>query len=573
MKSVLDLDQIRGNRLIITNYDAVANYGFSFAQARWSAVISDESHRFKEPSTRFSQVMKSLNTDFRLAMTGTPVVNRLLDVWNLVDFLRPLLLGSQKEFRDAYELRTEDGGPPEGARRLKEKLKVAAEPPVTAASVVLRRSKEKELQGLPAKHEKVIECPISERQKNFYLNLVEGVRKGSGKGQMLGLLGHLNKLLQHPAMTPLLNIDSPTKELVRASSKIQMLLSELKQIRKRGEKALIFATYCDVQNILKRVLDDEFSLDVKIINGKTGGAGQRMRKRRMAMIDEFCSAPGFDVMVLSPDVAGVGLTITAANHVFHYGRWWNPAREDQATDRTYRIGQERDVFVYRLVATDPEGNLKTFDEHLDELISGRRMTSEQFLTPAPGEDEMGQGLVGLVLEGEGPGEGQGAELIDSAEAIEKLSPQQFESLVACLFAAEGNEAFVTPQSADDGLDVIAISDAEVWCIQAKHTSRRRTKIVETAVNEARLGATHYRENTLPRSLGSRTWKTAVVTNGSARGRLKSDAEKTGVVLLDGGGLLSRVRSAGVSLSDVYGMETRRASSMRELKAEFGERFS
>ena len=141
--------QIRQHRLWSSQLRRGGKLRLLVRTIKWTAVMSDESHRFKEPSTRFSQVMKSLNTDFRVAMTGTPVVNRLLDVWNLVDFLGPLLLGSQKEFRDTYELRAEEGGPTEGARQLKEKLRVAADPPVTGASVVLRRSKEKELEGLP----------------------------------------------------------------------------------------------------------------------------------------------------------------------------------------------------------------------------------------------------------------------------------------------------------------------------------------------------------------------------------------------------------------------------------------
>jgi len=568
----LDLDQIRQNRLIITNYDAVANYGFSFARIKWTAVVSDESHRFKEPSTRFSQVMKSLNTDFRVAMTGTPVVNRLLDVWNLVDFLRPLLLGSQKEFRDTYELPAEQGGPAEGARHLKNKLRVAADPPVTSASVVLRRSKERELSGLPEKRERVIECPMSQSQRDVYLDLVRGVRSDPGKGRMLGLLGNLNKLLQHPAMTPLMDLDASAEDLIAGSSKTQALVEQLREVRRRGEKALVFAIYNDMQQILKRVLDEEFSLEVKIINGKTSGSGKRIRERRMQMITDFCEEPGFDVMVLSPDVAGVGLTITAANHVFHYGRWWNPAREDQATDRTYRIGQERNVFVYRMVATDPEGTLKTFDEHLDQLITERRMTSEQFLTPAAAEEDLGRNLVGRVLETDGPSQAPRSEPVNTSGALERLTPAHFEALAGSLLEAEGMDVFITPQAGDAGLDVIAISDTEVWCVQVKHAARRRNRVDDDAANQARLGSTHYRDNILPKTLSARTWKTAVVSNGGVSRRLRSDAEKTGVELIDEGALLSRLRRAGVTLADVYRKDGERSPSIKQLKADAARRY-
>jgi superfamily II DNA or RNA helicase len=574
VKSVLNLDEIRQHRLILTDYHAVANYSFSFAQMKWTAVVSDESHQFKEPSTGRSHVMKSLNTRFRLAMTGTPVVNRLLDVWNLVDFLSPLLLGSQKEFRKQYELPDEQGGSAEGARRLKEKLHVSTGPPVTAKSVVLRRSKANELPGLPKKIDEVLLCPISADQRTAYNNLKQAVRSQGGRGKMLGLLARLNQLLQHPALAGgLLPMDSSKEELVTASTKLQALLAQLRQVREKGEKALVFASYIDMQTILKRVIDSEFSLNTRVINGKASGSGQRVRTARQATIEEFCNSDGFNVMILSPDVAGVGLTITAANHVFHYGRWWNPAREDQATDRTHRIGQERDVFVYRLVATDPDHDSKIFDEHLDDLISERRNTAEQFLTPSPEPGQMGHQLVGRVFDQGQDAEQGPAKPIDCAEELEVLSPYQFESLVACWLAAEGKEAFVTPRAADDELDVVAVSDEEIWCVQVKHTSKRRYRVDEKAADEARVGATHYQANTFPRSLGNRRLKLAVVTNGRASARLKAEARRTGVEVIAGGTLLRALRKAPVTLSDVYLREAQRCSSMRDLKALLAKRFS
>lgn len=367
-------------------------------------------------------------------------------------------------------------------------------------------------------------------------------------------------------------MDSSKEDLVAASTKLQMLLTQLRQVRERGEKALVFASYIDMQTILKRVIDSEFSLNTRVVNGKANGSGQRVRASRQATIEEFCNSDGFNVMILSPDVAGVGLTITAANHVFHYGRWWNPAREDQATDRTHRIGQERDVFVYRLVATDPENDSKIFDEHLDDLISERRKTADQFLTPSP-EGLVSQELVGRVFhQGQDAEQGPG-EPITCAEELEALSPYQFESLVACWLAAEGHEAFVTPRAADDELDVVAVSDEEIWCVQAKHTSKRRYRVDEKAADEARVGASHYQANTFPRSLRNRRLKLAVVTNGRASARLKAEARRTGVEVIDGGTLLRALRKAPVTLSDVYLREAQRCSSMRELKAQLTKRFS
>jgi hypothetical protein len=570
-RSVLDLDRIRQNRLVISNYETVANYGFSFAQIPWTAVVTDESHKFKEPSTRVSQVMKTLNTRFRIAMTGTPVVNRLLDVWNLVDFLRPLHLETQKEFRNTYELKTEDGGPLEGARRLNSALRVATKPPVTADCVVLRRSKAQELPGLPEKHEVSLDCPLSAAQRSAYVDLVAAISAESGQGKMFKLLASLNKLLQHPALVGLLPLDSTTDALVAASPKVQALIAALRKVAAKGEKALVFAITIDVQHLLKRVLDAEFGLDVDIINGQTSEAGARVRRRRLDLIDKFCAGDGFDVMVLSPDVAGVGLTITAANHVFHFGRWWNPAREDQATDRTYRIGQERSVYVYRLVATDPEGKIKTFDEHLDDLISERRRTSEHFLMPTAGEDELGQNLGGRVL-GDNDEELPDSQPMDSTDTLVALTPDRFEALVASWFEKRGYAAFLTPYTNDAGVDVLAINESEVCCVQVKHVARKGGKVDEKAVLQVLNGSSHYYVDVLPKSLGARRRRMLVVTNGRASRKLDGAAAKAGVEFVGASALTKDLRALGITTADVAARELGRCASLRTLKVDLAKAY-
>lgn len=570
-RSVLDLDAIRRHRLIISNYDAVANYGFSFAQIRWSAVISDESHQFKEPSTRVSQVMKSLNTKFRLAMTGTPVVNRLMDVWNLVDFLRPLHLGSQKEFRNEFELKQEEGGSVEGARRLQRSLRVASGPPIHSDCVVLRRSKEDELPGLPEKRELVLDCPLSEQQVLVYEDLRRISAEESGKGKMFKLLSSLNRLLQHPALEGLMPVDSGPSELVGASPKLQSLLEELRKIRAKGEKALIFAIYVDMQHILKRVLNAEFGLDVQIINGQTSSAGVRVRRRRIETIEEFSSGRGFDVMVLSPDVAGVGLTITAANHVFHFGRWWNPAREDQATDRTHRIGQEKTVYVYRLVASDPAGRFKTFDEHLDDLITERRRTSTQFLVPASDDAEAAQNLGSRVFgDSVEEGDAEPRVVLKSAGDLEALSPERFEAFVAAWLNTQNEKVFLTPYAGDAGVDVVALSDGEVIFVQVKHVARRGRKIAEDAVQQVRNGASHYLANVLPPVLRERSPRISVVTNGRASRLFEAKAREYGIEFVGGAALVRSLPAANLTMANVSECEAERMESMRALKAKMME---
>src|SRR5208337_1512156 len=164
-------------------------------------------------------------------------------------------------------------------------------------------------------------------------------------------------LYQHPALLNDNAEDLSAGELVSQSSKLRVLIAKLHEIRGRREKVIIFARLRTMQGILAKVLQAEFQLPVRIINGETKLAAASLNisglKTRNAILHDFRSKPGFNVLILSPFVAGIGLTIVEANHVVHYGRWWNPAVESQATDRAYRIGQEREVSVYLPILRDP----------------------------------------------------------------------------------------------------------------------------------------------------------------------------------------------------------------------------
>ncbi|MDC1294991.1 SNF2-related protein [Myxococcota bacterium] len=563
-KSVLDLDAIRNHRLVISNYDAVTNYGFSFAKIRWSVVICDESHHFKEPSTRVSQVMKSLNTEFRVAMTGTPVVNRLMDVWNLVDFLRPLRLGSQKEFRDEFEPKNEEEGALDGARRLQKTLRVVTGPPLSSDSVVLRRSKEQELSGLPKKVEVRIECPLSQVQRDAYRRVQTLASQKGGQGVMFKVLSSLNRLLQHPALEGAVSLESSPSELLSTGPKVRALVDELRKIQKRGEKVLVFAILIKMQHILKRVLDEEFGLDVSIINGQSQSSGAKVRQRRLGMIKDFSAGSGFDVMILSPDVAGVGLTITAANHVFHFGRWWNPAREDQATDRTHRIGQEKDVKVYRLIGTDPDSELRTFDEHLDDLITERRQTAEHFLVPSVDDGEATESLGGRIF-GDLSSDTEASESYVRASDLAALDPRRFEAFVAAWLQAQGYRAFATPYTGDAGVDALGFGESGPVMVQVKHVQKFSGNVSEDAVQEIRNGGSHYASEVLPSAERSKRQSLWVVTNGSFTGGARRRASEFGVRLIDGKELKKSLARLEVRAGEVTRLDIGRMSSLSELR--------
>jgi SNF2 family DNA or RNA helicase len=202
---------------------------------------------------------------------------------------------------------------------------------------------------------------------------------GEQHGGILRILQDLQKLYQHPRLLlPEAEREPiPSATALRESPKLALCLRVLHEIRTAGEKALVFTLWTAMQELLAKVIQEELGLKrVSIINSepaRRSGAIQR--------IDEFSEVEGFNVMVLSPLAAGTGLTITAANHVIHYGRWWNPAKEDQATDRAYRIGQTRPVRVHYPLLTHPDNASLGFDVKLHELVEGKRGMARDFLAP------------------------------------------------------------------------------------------------------------------------------------------------------------------------------------------------
>jgi hypothetical protein len=175
-----------------------------------------------------------------------------------------------------------------------------------------------------------------------------------------------------------------------------------------------------------------------------------------------------DVLILSPDVAGIGLTLVEANHVFHYGRWWNSAKESQATDRAYRIGQTKEVHVYQLIAEDPLKQFASFDEKLDALIERRRALAADFLAPMPSEEELEAELLNDVLDKTG-NSSSAAPAPLGVDQVRRLSWDRFEALAGAVWERQGAQAILTPKSGDEGVDMIAILDKTVELVQCKHT--------------------------------------------------------------------------------------------------------
>lgn len=563
-EAVLDLDRLCQYRVILTNYETIVNYQHSFARMKnWSVVVTDEAQEYKTSNTKVSHALKALVPHFRIACTGTPVETRLLDVWNLFDFLQPgSLLGSASEFTKRYEVPFEghsDGNKTEVLDRLRERLQMGR-----SHALVLRRDK-KTLTDLPPKYEQLDYCELSPEQRNWHLDLVSRAKEGGEGNHPLALLQEMFKLYQHPALIPRLELVNPD-DAIQNCPKLGKVLERLGNIRDRGEKVLIFTRSIDMQQLLKIVIDFKFGLEVGIVNGATGRYTQTRAGKyaRREIIGNFRKTSGFDVLILSPDVAGMGLTLTEANHVIHYGRWWNPAKESQATDRVYRIGQTRDVYVYFPIAKDPKGSFRTYDERLDDLLRRRRKMAEDFLRPIPNEDDLSQDLVNDLLKGDNQEQCRMVPL--SKEDVRRLPWDRFEALVALLEEKQGAKVLLTPRTCDEGVDVIAVKGHELKLIQCKHTLWN-SLCDQDVIDETICALDGFRVRRL-RSAGKRViFRTCVATNGTFTRRAKADAKVKDVQINDGSDLLQLLESLPCTNGEVERMEAKRFHSMRDIQAE------
>lgn len=370
-----------GYKVVLTTYETLRDYEFSLARVAWGVVVCDEAQKIKNPSAFVTQAAKALRADFRIACTGTPVENSLADLWCLFDFFQPGYLGSLNDFTKKFRRDIETRA--EGHSALVERLRAATKP------WVLRRMKNEVHRGLPDKLEREkadpssLAIPMSSAQSMMYADAVSSYRasrdaEGDGKGpQILALLSKLRMICAHPLAV--MSDDHevrPLSEHLKASPKLSWLMTRLHEIRNRNEKVIVFTEFRDLQRLIQRAVAERLGYAARIINGSTA-VDSRSNESRQRLIDRFQAEIGFGVIILSTTAVGFGVNIQAANHVVHFTRPWNPAKEDQATDRAYRIGQTRDVFVYcpTVVGTGYE----SFEERLAKLLESKRELSRDML--------------------------------------------------------------------------------------------------------------------------------------------------------------------------------------------------
>lgn len=345
--------------LVVTTYGRVQRNVERYREVQWGRIVADEAQSIKNPLAKQTQAVKSLSAEHRLALTGTPVENRLADLYSLLDFVNPGLLGSAAAFQNRVAIPVERYGDEQARQRLRK----------IVAPFLLRRLKTDVEVGLdlPEKTEIVEKVPLTAEQATLYKAYIDDIeqrlrdRSQDRRGNILGALVRIKQICNHPA-----HFSSDGSALLdegkHRSGKIKRAFEILEQAHREDRKALIFTQFPTFGRMLLPELQKMYGQDIPMLHGGIS------RKKRAEMVREFQlpDDQGPPAMVLSVRAGGTGITLTEASVVVHIDRWWNPAVEDQATDRAYRIGQNRDVKVYKLVA---EG---TLDERINDIILGKR---------------------------------------------------------------------------------------------------------------------------------------------------------------------------------------------------------
>ena len=356
--------------VVISTYALAHRDVGHLAEVRWDGIILDEAQNIKNADTRQSQSLRSLPAGYRIALTGTPVENRLTELWSILDFLNPGYLGSAAEFYNRFAVPVERYQDAAAAARLRGLVQ----------PFILRRVKTDPtiIADLPEKLEQPVYVNLTPEQATLYAALVEAmlaqINAADGiqrRGLVLAALSKLKQVCNHPAQ--FLGDGSP---LPGRSGKLNRLAEMLEEVLAEGDRALIFTQFAEMGTLLQQYLMERFGSDVLFLHGRVSQA------ERSRMVERFQEAEdGPALFILSLKAGGVGLNLTRANHVFHFDRWWNPAVENQATDRAFRIGQQKNVMVHKFIAAG------TVEEKIDAIIAGKRHlasqvvgTGEQWLT-------------------------------------------------------------------------------------------------------------------------------------------------------------------------------------------------
>lgn len=456
----LNTQKLKDADWILTTYETLSNYQTSFAGVQYAAVIFDEMQKIKTPNTRVTEAAQTINSDFIIGMTGTPIENRLADLWCLVDTLQPARLGTLQQFSTKYEKNFSETV----SKQLKSEL---TESLSDIPALMLRRMKDTALTGLPKIYHYYAEELMPRTQADAYIIVLEEAKKSEENGRHLEALHRLRTISLHPHSY---KSGSNDESFISESARLRATFRILDEIAKKREKVLIFIEFREWQqsDFLPAILKRRYKLPElpMVISGAVKGSDRQSR------VDKFQEDTGkFDVMLLSPRAGGVGLTLTKANHVIHLSRWWNPAVEDQCTDRAYRIGQEKDVHVYYPMARHPELGDKSFDFCLKELLDRKRHLSRSLLIPPVSDNDINQLKSAVIFDQPLSNSNYKHDYLLSE--INCMEPRQFEDWVENNCKQAGLIVKKTPRTWDAGADLIIENHSGniTAIIQCKHSQQ------------------------------------------------------------------------------------------------------
>lgn len=356
------IEQAGSAAIVLSSYSLLSRDIAFLRKVQWLGVILDEAQNIKNAETRQARAAHALDAQFRIALTGTPVENNVGDLWSIMQFLNPGLLGDKTQFKRNFLVPIQVDKNEERAERLR----------TLTAPFILRRLKTDKsiIADLPEKLEMKVYCNLTKEQASLYSAVVketqaaiedaEGIER---KGLVLATLSKLKQVCNHPA-----HFLHDGSYIAGRSGKVLRLTEMLEEALQAGDRALIFTQFAEMGEMLKQHLQENFAQEVLFLHGAVS------KTKRESMVDRFQQDPdGPRIFILSLKAGGVGLNLTRANHVFHFDRWWNPAVENQATDRAFRIGQTRAVQVHKFVCAG------TLEEKIDQMIEDKRLLAENVI--------------------------------------------------------------------------------------------------------------------------------------------------------------------------------------------------
>ncbi len=353
--------------LVVTTYALVQRDVRFLKEILWDGVVVDEAQNIKNPETKQARAVRSLPSGYRIALTGTPVENNVGDLWSVMEFLNPGLLGNRAEFKKRFFVPIQSRNDADAVSRLKR---------ITGPFILRRLKTDRNIiSDLPEKNEMKVYCSLTKEQVTLYEAVLKEVREAlegaegiQRKGLVLATLSKLKQVCNHPAQFLRDHSSVPGR-----SGKLERLTEMLEEVVDMGERSLIFSQFAEMGELLRQYLEETFGMEALFLHG---GVPSKKRERMVERFQDPTHAPMF--FILSLKAGGVGLNLTNANHVFHFDRWWNPAVENQATDRAFRIGQTRNVQVHKFICAG------TLEDKIDEMIERKKGIAEDVVGSGEG---------------------------------------------------------------------------------------------------------------------------------------------------------------------------------------------